>query len=215
VKTGLPDDKYTLMLVTERTRSRWPLPELVRLAVEGGVNAVQVREKDLSESELIDLTGQVVEAAGDKAWVVVNGSLGAARVLGIGVHLPERGPSIQDARSILGADALVGRSVHSVREASASEGVDYVIAGPVHPTKSKPGVEPISIDEFESIAIASSAPVIAIGGITSQNLSMVANAGALGVAVIGTICEAEDPRAAAADIRRTLDQRAEQILGNT
>jgi thiamine-phosphate pyrophosphorylase len=213
MNTKLPENSYTLMLVTDRTRSRLPLPELVRLAVEGGVNAVQVREKDLIESELIDLTSQVVEAAGKDAWVVVNSSLTVAKALGIGVHFSECGPSVKEARVILGDDGFVGRSVHSVREALASVGVDYVIAGPVHPTKSKPGVEPISIDTFESIVIASSAPVIAIGGITSQNLSMVANAGAFGVAVIGAICEAEHPRAAAAEIRAALDERAEEILG--
>jgi thiamine-phosphate diphosphorylase len=209
----LPEGGFTLMLVTDRTRSRLPLPELVQLAIKGGVNAVQVREKDLIESELIDLTSQVVEAAGDNAWVVVNGSLAAAKALGVGVHLPEQGPTIENARSVLGADALVGRSVHSVQEAMVSENANYLIAGPVYPTKSKSGVEPISIDTFESISIASSAPVIAIGGITSRNLSMVANAGAFGVAVIGAICEAEDPRAAAAEIRRALDERAEEIFG--
>jgi thiamine-phosphate diphosphorylase len=210
----LPEYGYTLMLVTDRTRSRWPLPELVRLAVEGGVNAIQVREKDLSESELIDLTGQVIEAAGDKAWVVVNGSLSAAKALGIGVHLPERGPSVEEARLILGEDALVGRSVHSIHEAKVSEGVDYLIAGPVYPTKSKPRVKPISIATFESIFNATSAPIYAIGGITSGSISTLANAGAFGVAVIGAICEADDPRAAAAEIRRALDEMAEEIFGD-
>jgi thiamine-phosphate diphosphorylase len=210
----LPDHRFNLMLVTDRKRSRLPLADLVRLAVEGGVNAVQVREKDLFESELIDLTGQVIEAAGAEAWVVVNGNLAAAKALGIGVHLPECGPSLEEARIILGKDAQVGRSVHSVQEAIVSENANYLIAGPVFPTKSKPGAEPISIDTFESISIAASAPVFAIGGITSKNLSMVANAGAYGVAVIGAICEAEDPRAAAAEIRRVLDEKAEEIFGD-
>jgi thiamine-phosphate pyrophosphorylase len=214
MNVALPEVSFTLMLVADRKRSRLPIPELVRLAVEGGVNAVQVREKDLSESDLIDLTGQVIEAAGDQAWVVVNGNVAAAKALGIGVHLPESGTSIDEARMILGKDALVGRSVHSVQEAVVSENANYLIAGPVFPTQSKPGAEPISIDTFESISIATSAPVLAIGGITSRNLSMVANAGAFGVAVIGAICEADDPRAAAAEIRRALEERAEEIFGN-
>jgi thiamine-phosphate diphosphorylase len=208
----LPQNKYTLMLVTDRTRSRIPLPDLVRLAVEGGVNAVQVREKNLSESELVELCGEVVEAAGREAWVVVNGCLGAAKALGLGVHLPESGPTIEQARARLGVDAIIGRSIHSVHEAAQSNGADYLIAGPVLPTKSKPSVKPMSVETFESIAKVSAAPVFAIGGMTAAAIDSTMNFGALGVAVIGAIAEAEDPRAAAVEIRSALDEYAEDYL---
>jgi thiamine-phosphate diphosphorylase len=209
----LPEDGYTLMLVTDRARSRLPLPELVRLAVEGGVNAVQIREKDLFESELIDLAGQVVEAASDKAWVVVNGCLGAAKALDIGAHLPESGPTVEQARARLGDGVIIGRSVHSVHEAAHSKGADYLIAGPVFSTKSKPGVKPMSMGTFEAMTNVTSAPVFAIGGITASSIYSTMMFGALGVAVVGAICEADDPRAAAAEIRQALDERAEKFLG--
>ena len=208
MKYVLPDHGYNLMLVTDRTRSRLPLPELVRLAVEGGVNAVQIREKDLVESELIDLAGQVLEVACDKAWVVVNGSLGAAETLGIGVHLPERGQSIEHARGILGKDAIIGRSVHSVHEAAHSEGADYLIAGPVYATRTKPDVTLLPLEQLGAIANVTSAPVFAIGGIDAKSAPDSMTFGALGVAVIGAISEADDPRAAAAEIRKALDAHA-------
>jgi thiamine-phosphate diphosphorylase len=209
----LPEHGYTLMLVTDRARARLPLPELVRLAVDGGVNAVQVREKDLSEAELTDLTAKVVSAAGGKAWVVVNGSLTVANALGIGVHLPEDGPSIEQARAKLGNSAIVGRSVHSVHEAANSQGADYLIAGPVSHTRSKLGLNPMTMDAFAAITNLADCPVFAIGGVTPANLTSTLACGALGVAVIGAICEADDPKSAAAGLRRALDDHAEGFCG--
>ena len=209
----LPEEGYTLMLVTDRSRARLPLPDLVRLAVDGGVNAVQVREKDLPEAELVDLTAKIVEAATGKAWVVVNGNLAVAHALGIGVHLPEDGPTIEQARVKLGNSAIVGRSVHSGDETANSQGADYLIAGPVAQTTSKPGVKPMSMDTFKGITSVADCPVFAIGGVTQGNLTSAMTCGAHGVAVIGAICEADDPRFAAAGLRKALDDHAEVFCG--
>src|SRR3954447_14036102 len=127
----LPKDRLGLMLVTDRRRAHLPLPELVRLAVEGGVDAIQVREKDLSVEDLLCLTAQAIEAAAGRAWVVVNGNFDVAKQLGIGVHLPEAGPRVDEARARLGDAAIVGKSVHSPEAASEAQGADYVIAGHV------------------------------------------------------------------------------------
>jgi thiamine-phosphate diphosphorylase len=207
----LPEAKYGLMLVTDSKRSRLPLPELVRLAVEGGVNGVQVREKDLLLPDLLDLTWQIVEAAAGRAWVVVNGSLDVAKELGIGIHLPEAGTTVEEARAILGESAIIGRSVHSLEAAVESHDADYLVAGHVFATKSKPGRNPMTMGQFEAITKAVKCPVFAIGGITADSVPSTMMFGAKGVAVVGAIAEAEDPKKAAADLRHRLDDWAEAM----
>jgi thiamine-phosphate diphosphorylase len=207
----LPEAKYGLMLVTDRKRSRLPLPKLVGLAVEGGVNGVQVREKDLLLPDLFDLTCQIVEAVEGRAWVVVNGSLDVAKELGIGIHLPEDGTTVEEARAILGESAIVGRSVHSREGAVESHDADYLVAGHVFATKSKPGRNPMTMGQFEAITKAVKCPVFAIGGITADSIPTTMKFGAKGVAVVGAIAEAEDPKKAAADLRYRLDDWAEEM----
>ena len=128
-----------------------------------------------------------------------------ARELGIGLHLPEAGPSVHQARDVLGPNVLVGRSVHSVESARASDGADYLIAGHVFATGSKPGMPPIGLDGFAAIVRASPVPVIAIGGIDRCNARQIIAAGAKGVAVMSAINQSEDPKTEAAAIKRELD----------
>lgn len=194
-----------LMLVTDRSRSPLPLPELTQSALAGGVDLVQIREKDLGEDELLDLTKSVVSAVGDASRILVNGSIAIAQKLGIGVHLPEAGSSPSTARATLGPNRLIGRSVHSVESAQASNGADYVIAGHVFETSSKPGREPIGLDGLRSIVAASPIPVIAIGGFTRANIEAVLATGAHGVAVISAINSAEQPETAAQELRTIID----------
>ncbi len=208
------NQKPGLMLVTDRARSRLTLPDLVRAAVAGGVNAIQVRERDLTFDELRTLTAEIVDTVDRKAWVVVNSNLDVAKSLGIGIHLAENGPSIIDARTILGGEVIVGKSVHSLEAAKEANGADYLIAGHLFPTVSKPGLAPMELDTFAKIADSVTCPVLAIGGITAATVRPVLNAGAAGVAVIGAISDASDPRAAAAEIRASLDNYLKALEDN-
>jgi thiamine biosynthesis protein ThiS len=101
--------------------------------------------------------------------------------------------------------SLVGRSVHSPEEAAISVGLDYLLAGHVYPSASKPGKPPLGLDGLRAIVAVSPCPVLAIGGITAACVPEVVRAGAHGVAVIGAIAEADDPRAAAQALRSALD----------
>ena len=162
-----------LMLVT-RPDAR--LTEIVRAAVEGGVNMVQIRGT-------ADLNA-VREAAG------------GARVLVNGVdHLPENA-----------AGHAVGRSVHSLDAAmrAEQEGCEYVVAGSVFPTTTHPGGPVGGVKLIEDIARAVNIPVLAIGGITAANARKCIDAGASGVAVISAIMDAEDPRTAAQELWRAI-----------
>jgi len=194
------------MLVSDRHRSSLPLPELARRAVEGGVDAVQVREKGLPRAELGALTLAVRVAVGGRAALLINGDVALAAELGCGVHLPEDGASPAIARRRLGPAALIGRSVHSVEAAHASAGADYLLAGHVFATASKPGTQPLGVDGLRRIVAASALPVLAIGGIEPANVAAVLAVGACGVAVISAISGAPEPELAAAALRNAIEE---------
>lgn len=202
-----------LMLVTSRDRARGPLPDLVARAVAGGVDAVQLREPDLPADARHTLASEVREAIAGRADLLINGDLDLAADLGAGVHLPEAGPDPATARTRLGPQALVGRSVHSVAAArSTGVEVDYVLAGHVYDTVSKPGRTPLGLDGLSPIVVASPAPVLAIGGITLEQAAAVMATGVAGLAVIGAITDATDPARAAADLRAAIDDAWEERM---
>lgn len=123
-----------------------------------------------------------------------------------GVHLPESGPSIAEARARAGGALLISRAVHSIDAAVQAErdGADVLQLGTVFETASKPGAAPIGLDGVREVCGAMRIPVIAIGGITPANAPDVMRAGAAGVAVIGSILDAGDPRAAAEALRAAI-----------
>ncbi|MGH2614132.1 MAG: thiamine phosphate synthase [Thermomicrobiales bacterium] len=194
-----------LMLVTDARRSRLPLLELAAATVAGGVDALYLRDVDLPASELADLVRRLRERAGAAVTIVVNDGPERAKCAGTGLHLRERDMATTDARAALGADAVIGRSVHTPEGAAAAIGADYVLAGHVYPSASKPNLPPLGLDGLADIAAAAPGPVLAIGGITPERVAEVIRAGASGVAVIGALAEADEPRAAAAFLRAALD----------
>jgi thiamine biosynthesis protein ThiS len=145
----------------------------------------------------------------------VNGGPQAALATGSGLHLRERDMSPAAARTVLGPTVPIGRSVHSPQGALAATGADYVLAGHVYPSPSKPGLAPLGPAGLARIVAVAPCPVIAIGGITSDRVAEVIQTGARGVAVIGAIVEADDPRAAAIALRvavdRALQHREEEV----
>lgn len=203
------------MLVTDRYRvadrehtGEERLDDVAREAVLGGVNAVQLREKDLESSELIALGLHIRDAISGRALLIVNGDLEAAHTLGAsGVHLPADGPPVTEAHAVIGDGVLVSRAVHDSADALAAEGegADFVIAGTVFASGSKPGGATIGIDGLKLISEAVGIPVIAIGGITAVNAGDAIRAGASGVAVIGAIMDAPEPRVATRELRKAID----------
>ena len=192
-----------LMLVTDRhaTGGREILAVVVA-AVAGGVDAVQVREKDLSDDELMRIAEGVQRAVAGRATVLVNSRPRVAGSLGVGLHLAADAPNPGE-----GDWPVWGRSVHSAEEASerSHEAPDYLLVGPVFPTESKPGHPGGGLALVEETARAvSPLPVLAIGGIDAGNVGAVVAAGAAGVAVRGAILRASDPQQAARAIRDVL-----------
>ena len=185
------------------------LVERVTEAVAGGVDLVQLREKDLSNEELLELAGTLLEAIGGRAKLIVNERADVALAAGAqGVQLGESGPPVSEARKTLGGDALIGRSVHSLQSAAQAEadGADFLLVGTMFASRSHPGEAPAGPGLMQQVSANSRLPLIGIGGITPENADQVIGAGASGVAVITNILAAEDPKAAAAKLKEAICQ---------
>lgn len=199
-------ERPVLMWVTDRLRSDVPLPKLAEIASAGGVDIIQVRESGLDRLPAELLLRAIKTVAQPSTKIVINSDIGLARRMCVGVHLPEIGPTIAQAREALGPDALVGRSVHSAESAAASIGANYLIAGHVFETSSKPEREPLGLERLPEIVHVAPAPVLAIGGITPERVSSVIAAGAAGVAVMSPFTMLATVQQAVSDYRSALER---------
>ena len=174
------------------------LPEVIGKAVSGGVNMVQIREKDLSHDALIKLVGNIVNSVQDRALVAVNTDQSD--------HVFEGVDIIHRAESSLGLPTPgivgIGRSVHSAQAAIQAEkcGADYLIAGSVFETGSHPGEKGRGIGFIRTVVESVSTPVIAIGGINASRTRQIIEVGAVGIAVVSAILGSSDPEQAAAKL---------------
>ena len=188
--------------------------ETVRLAVDGGVRIVQLRDKQATDAETADLLVQLSQVIDGRALLVVNDRLQAAvqaRSKGArvdGVHLGQSDASVAQARALLGPDALIGLTANTPAHLDAIRAlpagtVDYVGVGVIRPTSTKPDHPPaLGIDGFRALAASSPVPAVAIGGIGIADVAALRRAGAAGVAVVSALCAAENPRTAARALRR-------------
>jgi len=190
----------TLCLITDRQRcGKSPLEDVVDEAIKGGVNLIQLREKDLPTGELLALAIRLREVTRGRAILVINDRLDVVQAAGAdGVHLPENGLPVAIARWLLGQHTLIGRSVHSEEAAAEAEqaGADYVQLGAIYATESKPDAKPAGPDLLRKVSAAVAIPVLAVGGVRAENAAEVIAAGASGASVISAIQDADDPQAA-------------------
>ncbi|MFN8632769.1 MAG: thiamine phosphate synthase [Chloroflexota bacterium] len=189
-----------VMLVTDRTAcGERRLEDVVEAAVEGGVNVVQLREKDLSAGDLYGLSLRLRQIVGTQALLLVNDRVDVALAAGAhGVELGGTSLPTEVARK-LAPDLVIGRSVHDVAHAAQAiqDGADLLVVGTMFASRSHPGQAPAGPSLMRKVAAICTAPLIGIGGITPANATQVIAAGASGVAAISTITMAPDPRDAA------------------
>jgi thiamine-phosphate pyrophosphorylase len=192
----MPDQKMpALLLITDRQQARAALPAVVEAALAAGCRWVSVREKDLPKSEQTRLAADLLPLVRRYgARLSLHGDPALARSLD-GVHLAAGSDAVA-ARRLLGPDKLVGLSVHTATEAAAVDPalVDYVIAGPVYDSASKPGYGPaLGTEGLTALVRVARVPVLAIGGIVAARVADVMAAGAAGIAVMGGVMRAPDP----------------------
>jgi thiamine-phosphate pyrophosphorylase len=188
---------FKLYLITDRKQTAMPLPDAVRLALQGGVRAVQVREKDLPIRELLVLAGELKGLTREfGARLFINDHVDVAVAVDAdGVHLGHESMPTAAVRKIVGKDMMIGVSTHTVDEARAAQadGADFVTFGPIYETPSKVQYgAPVGLEALRDVKRAIDIPIFALGGIKGNNIGHVLWAGAYGVSMISTIFRAED-----------------------
>jgi thiamine-phosphate pyrophosphorylase len=195
-----------LVLVTDRHATR-DLVTSVRAALDAGLPAVQLREKDLPGRPLLALAEALRAATtASGALLFVNDRVDVAVAAGAdGVHLGVGAVPVDVARGLLPPGALVGVSTHAPAEvaAAAAAGADFCFFGPVYPTPSKSGAQ--GETALREATRAGTLPVLAIGGVEAERVRAARAAGAAGVAVIRAILAAPDPAAATRALLAALD----------
>ncbi len=200
---------FSLYFVTDRKQTaNRPLADVVHAALDGGVRAVQLREKDLEGRELYALAERLRALTRRyQARLLVNDRLDVAlAVEADGVHLGQNSFAVEDARRLLGAEKLIGVSTHSQHEIAAAQEADFLVFGPVYYTPSKAAYgEPQGLDRLRAAVAHSAVPVFAIGGIKTERVAEVLETGAHGIAMISAISAAADPAQAAQALLQQLD----------
>lgn len=178
--------------------STLPLARLVSEIVAGGADCIQLREKGIPDSLLLERALICREASGDAIFVVNDRPDIALLSEADGVHVGQEDLPGREARAVVGPDMLVGISTSRLEELEKAEadGADYLGVGAVFPTGTK-DVEVKGLSYVSAAAARASVPFLAIGGITAENVGEVIAAGANAVAVFGAVVQSRDPRSAA------------------
>jgi thiamine-phosphate pyrophosphorylase len=188
----------------------WAALDVGRAFLDGGATLIQIRAKHLASGPLLRLAdGLVTLAAHYDADVLVNDRADLARMArSAGVHVGQEDISPSDARAIVGPDAVVGYSTHTVEqvEAAVREPVTYIAVGPVFGTRTKDtGYDAVGLELVSgAVARAGQTPIVGIGGISLENARSVLDAGASAVAVISDLLSTGDPRRRVAAYLRAL-----------
>ncbi len=178
-------------------------------ALKGGVDLIQLREKDLSDDEVYERALKIKKEA-DKydTPLIIDDRVYVAKELGVGVHLGDEDMAVKDARAILGDDAIIGASVKTVDRAyeAEKEGASYFGTGALFPTQTKVITRHTSMDTFRAIKQCAGVPVYAIGGINEKTLPELKGEDFDGICVVSAIQYAEDPEAAVKKLRAILNR---------
>jgi thiamine-phosphate pyrophosphorylase len=196
-----------LYVVTDARRRQGDLERFLDAILAAGVDIVQLREKEAEAGDILRWSALFRDAADRHAALfTVNDRADVALAAGAdGVHVGQCDMPAGWARRILGADAIIGLSCHSPADhAGAPENADYLTAGPIHPTPTKPGRPGTGLGLVRSAAATLTRPWFAIGGIDTSNVHDVIDAGATRIVVVRAVTDAEDPAAAVRALRAPL-----------
>ncbi len=202
----MPKLSSRLLVVTDRHQTNGrPLVPLLQRVFTAGAPAIQLRERDLSARELVTLAREVQAVpASCRSQLLINDRIDVALALeGVGVHLRSNSLPVSVARQLLGAQRLLGISVHAVEEAvlGESQGADYIVLGPIYETPSKQMFgPPLGIHTLEKACRLVRIPIVGIGGVTAVRAREMRCAGAFGVAVITAILGADDVESATREL---------------
>lgn len=208
------DDIRKSMLVYAVTDRAWlsgrTLAECVQQAVDGGATFVQLREKDASHEEIVELAHELIPICREAGVpFVIDDEVDIALEVGAdGVHVGQDDMACENARAILGPDAIVGVSAQTVEQALAAQkaGADYLGVGALIPTPTKPDAVDVTFDELRAICDAVDIPVVGIGGLNKSTVVQLIGSGVDGAAVVSAIFAADDCNSAARELRTLMEE---------
>ena len=181
-------------------------------AIDGGAGIVQLREKHLGQADFLEEAERFVALCREKGAVsIINDNVDIAAQVGAdGVHIGQEDLEAGRARALLGPDKVIGVSAHSVAEALAAQaaGADYLGVGAAFVTGTKTDAKPISRETIRAITAAVDIPVVAIGGISRDNILELRDCGLDGVAVVSALFAQTDVKAAAEELLRLSEEIA-------
>ncbi|MFH1778729.1 MAG: thiamine phosphate synthase [Candidatus Omnitrophota bacterium] len=199
------------VIVDRKTCGERSVIYVVKEAIAGGADVIQLRDKNATAKELIKV-GRPIRQLTRKAKVlfIINDRLKIAKAVDAdGVHLGQDDSPIKVARSILGRNKIIGLSTHSLSQAKEAQknGADYIGVGPIFATPTKPEYKAVGLDLIKKVKRVIKIPFVAIGGIDTSNIDEILSAGANRVAVVRAVCGAKNIRRAASFLKRKLQKR--------
>ena len=205
-------DAARLYLVCDCLPGDRGLEDVLPAAISGGVDVVQLRDKQLEDGPLAEAAAAATDVCKEHgALFVLNDRPDIAALLHAdGVHVGQDDMAVAEAREIVGPDMLIGLSTHSQPQIDAEEArlADYIGVGPVHETPTKPGRPAVGVELVRYAAAHATRPFFAIGGLHAGNLAAALDAGAQRAVVLRAIAEADDPERAARELRKLLDAQS-------
>lgn len=192
-------------------QQRYSHAEIASLALDGGADTIQLREKRVEIRHILRQADEVAEVCRRRmATLLINDRIDVALAAGAdGVHLGQRDFPLDRAREILGSEAVIGATATTLEQAqrAADEGADYVGFGPVFETRSKANPASVKgVAVLRTVCREIGIPVIAIAGISEDSIEPVIDAGAYGVAVMTAVTTALDPAEAASKLREAINK---------
>lgn len=205
-------DKSTVLLyvITDRKLlGEHTIYTQVEEALKGGATIIQIREKNLGDEEFLNEAVLIKEICRKyNVPLIINDNVQVALKSGAdGVHVGQDDMKAENVRKLIGGNKILGVSAHSVEEAVLAEknGADYLGVGAIFTTSSKADVQSTSIDTLKEICSTVRIPVVAIGGITSENIKQLSGSGVSGAAVISAVFGQSDVRLAAEKLKNLIE----------
>ena len=200
---------YSLYLVTNRThKSKDEFLAIIEEAILGGVTIVQLREKDTPTGEFYRLALRLKELTSKyNIPLIINDRLDIALAIDAdGVHVGQSDMPSDIVRKIIGKDKILGVSATTIEEAKKAEkdGADYIGSGAIFPTQTK-DADCISIEHLKKIVAGVDIPIIAIGGLTEDTISFLANTNIKGISVVSAIMESDNPKKTSENLKKEFE----------
>ena len=208
-------DQLELYAITDRAwLGNETLADQVEKALKGGATMVQLREKHLEREKFLEEAKEILPLCHSyQVPLIINDDVALAKeVCADGVHIGQGDMALAAARKILGKDAIIGVTAKTIEQARAAEaaGATYLGSGAVFGTSTKADAKPMTLDLFQEICESVSIPVVAIGGISADNLYSLKGCKMAGIAVVSGIFAGDDIEAETRSLRQKMDDILEK-----